>query len=453
MDNSNLIDDDETRVSAEEKTVPNQPTERIEYDSDKTISRGGTSATMISSDANEKTALMFGKEEIQKKMQNDITDVPEVGPEEMEMDDLSSLIKSPFPNRTEEEQLRINRNFLRDAEPFKVERLMEDLKNAPEEMMTGFSSLDQWIRIPQCKITLIASRPGHGKTSFMLNMLLNMCHSYQKDHFLFYTYGEPRQDIEIKLINMCGHKPFEPMEGINTNFERWQYELRNNDINTLKNKAEKDIQYNGLKNFLEISRRIHVMDSNYNIVDLIDSMQAFKRTLSVRAVFIDYIQAIGPNRSKDAAQLSRQDQLQDISEQLKDLCSEGSFPLILGAQFDLSDVNTPEYDGLAVERLKDIGDPERMANLIIGLQNYSQSTFIGSNINPHFNSTFYNQPLRKADKMPDVFKDKHPNTVILAKVLANRSRPKPEIELLFNKDLMKISDLEDKNISTSDDTK
>lgn len=445
MDESIILDDEDTRVSAEEKTVPNQPTERIEYDSAQTIEQDGESTTGTTSATGEKTALLFGKEEIQKKMQEDFTEVPEVGHEEMDPDYLSSMIKSPFPNRTEEEQLKINRNFLIDAEPFKVERLMEKLKAAPKELLTGFCNLDRWIRIPQQRITLIAARPGHGKTAFMLNMILNMCQRYQKEHFLYYTYGESKQDLEIKMINISGQKPFTPMKGINTNFQRWKYELKNRDIKSLKDRTEKEIEYKGLKNFQEIAYRIHVMDTCYNIIDLIDSIEAFHRTLPVGGVFIDYLQAIRPHKTQNTLSLSRQQQMHDISDRLRELGNEKSFPVIAGVQFAAGEANTPEYDGLSVDRLKDIGDAEQLASLIIALQNYSQSTFIGSNINHNFQSTFYNNPLKKAEKMPDIFKDKHPNTVLLAKVLANQGRAKPEVELLFHKDLMKISDLEEEN--------
>jgi hypothetical protein len=432
-------DDEVTRKSAPEplaeKTalLEDLPTVITEYEAGKTISSDETSP--------EKTIVAFNRDDIKKKIADDMADIPEVGPEELEQDYLSSLIKSPLPNRTNEEQMRINRNFLRDAEPFQVERLMEEVKRTTEELSTGFASLDRWLRIPLHKLTLIASRPGHGKTSFMLNMILNMSRIYKTKHFLYYSYNEPRQDIEIKLINMSGEKPFAPMAGISNNFERWKYEFQISDVETLKNKAETDAEFIGLKHFLEVSHRIHVIDANYNIVDLFDSIEAFSRTLSIGCVFIDFLQGIRPG--KDQLNLPRRQQLQDITHQLRELCNDTSFPLILGVQPGLEDANTPEYDGLAVARLKDTGDPELVASLIIGLQNYAKSLFIGSNINNHFKSRFYNHSFEKAETMPGVFRDKHPNTVLLVKVLANQGHSEPEVEMLFNKWLMRISDIKD----------
>jgi len=429
-----LMDQDETKVSESDLTESNQPTVMSEpFDPGMTLrDRGDTTG--------EQTMSVFGKEDIRKKLQDELVEVPEIGAEDMNTEYLSRLVSKPFAHRTEEERLKINRNFLRDAEPLTLERLKEDIQNAPEELGTGFASLDRWLSIPNRKFTLIASRPQHGKTTFMLNMLLNMCQKYPEQHFLYYSYGEPRQDVEIKLINMCGGKPFSPLEihGVTNNFKRWKHELKSHDIDILKEKAEKNPEYRGLKNFIEISSRIHVMDGNYNIVDLLDSLKAFNSTLPIGAAFIDFLQAVRPD--KGSLPLTRQQQLQETVNQLMERSNDTKFPFIFGAQLTRGEQNIPEYDGLTMKCLKDFKDPEQVASLIIALQNYAKSDFIGSNVNQHFKSRFFQYTLKKAEKVPETFKDKHPNTAILAKVLVNRGGPAPEVELLFNKWLMKITD-------------
>lgn len=439
-DKTKLINHDATKAAEDDVTASSDPTlESKKYNTDKTVEGKGDSTS------GEKTISIFDKSDIQKKLQDELDEVPEVLPEDMQSGYLSKLVSKPFSHKTEEERLKINRNFLRDAEPLTLERLKEDIDHASEELSTGFPSLDHSVSIPNQKFTLIASRPQHGKTVFMLNMLLNMCQNYPRRHFLYYSYGEPKQDIEIKLINMSGEIPFSPLgtEAITTNFKRWQYELRNRDIHTLKDKAENDPEYQGLKNFLEISPRVHVIDANYNIIDLLDSIRAFNNTLSVGAVFIDYLQAIRPD--KDQLTLPRHQQVQGNANQLIDLGNETQFPLILGAQLTRGEKNIPEYDGLTLDDLQDVKDAEQMANLIIGLQNYSVSTFIGSNINDQFKSRFYQDAFKRAEKMPESFKDKHTNSVILARVLVNRGGPLVEVELLFNKRLMKISENQKEN--------
>jgi replicative DNA helicase len=447
-DKTKLINQDATKAAEENVTASSDPTiESDKYDTDKTTSGKGDTTT------SDKTMLLFDKSDIQQKLQDEFDEVPEIKPEDLQTGYLSKLISKPFAHKTEEERLRINRNFLRDAAPLTLERLKEDMDSASEELSLGFPSLDCQVSIPNQKFTLIASRPQHGKTVFMLNMLLNMCRKYPERHFLYFSYGEPKQDIETKLINMSGETPFSPLEteGITTNFKRWQYELKNLDIDALKDKVDKDPEYKGLKIFLEISSRIHVVDANYNIIDLLDSIRAFNNTLSMGAVFIDYLQAVRPDKAQ--LTLPRHQQVQGIANQLIEMGNETRFPLILGAQLARGEKNTPEYDGLTLDYLQDLKDAEQVASLIIGLQNYSISTFIGSNINNQFKSRFYQYTLKKAEKMPESFKDKHTNSIILAKVLVNRGGPQLEVELLFNKRLMKISDLKKENVPAEEGKK
>ena len=435
-DKTKLINQDATKVTGEDINASSDPTiESKKYNMDKTVGGKGDSTS------GDKTITLFDKSDIQQKLQDELVEVPEIMPEDMQTGYLSKLISKPFSHKTEEERLKINRHFLRDAEPLTLERLKEDIDNASEELSPGFPSLDHSISLPNRRFTLIASRPQHGKTVFMLNMLLNMCRKYPQRHFLYYSYGEPRQDIEIKLINISGEIPFSHLEkqGITGNFKRWQYELINGDIHTLKHKAENDPEYKGLKNFLEISSRIHVIDANYNIIDLIDSIRAFNNTLSVGAVFIDYLQAVRPDKVQ--LTLPRHQQVQGIANQLVDMVNETRFPLILGAQLARGEKNTPEYDELTLDHLQDLKNAEQVADLIIGLQNYAASTVIVSNINDQFKSRFYQDTLNRTEKMPKRLKNKHTNSVILAKVLVNRGGPLFEMELLYNKRLMKISEL------------
>jgi replicative DNA helicase len=452
MDETKLIGDDKTRLShpdepenkkmnssiSDDLTISNQPTIESKHP-------GHSRTIELDSDSSrEKTSTLFGKEDIRKKMQDELDDIPEIDDEDMEPAQLSHLISRPFSDRTNEERMKINRNFLRDAEPFSVERLVEDLKSAPDGLATGFNTLDQRLSIPQHKLTFIAGRPGHGKTLFMLNIFLNMCRIYPDKHFLYYTYGEPKNDIEIKLINISGEKPFnttpsvENGTAVTANFNRWKQEFQSHEVSVLLEKAETNPEYSGLKQFLDISPRVHVIDSSYNISDLLDSIRAFNNTLPVGAVFIDHLQAIRPNTSQRT--LTRAQLVQEISDQLVLMANHTTFPIICSTQFAMAEKKIPEYDELSLENLKECGDPQQAADLIIGLQNYLKSEYIGSNSDANFKSRFYEQPLNKAEPMPNTFKGNRPYTVLLVKVLSNRNGAEAEWEMLYNKWLMKIGD-------------
>jgi len=386
----------------------------------------------------EKDSAIFSITDITSKLEDEIANIPDDYKDQIEPEYMSNIIKSYFPGRTKEEKIRINRNFLKDAEPFKIEQLVEDIKKTPEGLQTGFKSLDQFITIPPDVITVIASRPKHGKTCFMLNMLLNMCTQYKEKHFLFYTYEESKWEIMIKLLNMCSTKQFTQQGVLKANLDRWKYELKHTDIKILKEKANEDKEYSGLKNFLDISPRIHLVDTSHNVIDLVDSIKSFDQAFKVGAVFIDSLQKIQPEREKTTHE--RHPQLQYVSDHLRKMAKKTRFPLIVSAQLTAGPKGSPEYDDLCEENLREAGNPDQNAGLIIGLQNYSRSKFIGSTFNINFQSNFYGQPLKRPEPMPENLKDVMQKTAILVKVIANKTGPEPEVELLFHKQLFKIDD-------------
>ncbi|MCK4763264.1 MAG: hypothetical protein KAW12_13790 [Candidatus Aminicenantes bacterium] len=392
----------------------------------------------------EKSTSSFKIDDITKKLQSEIDDIPELDMEEMQTGQMSGIIKSIFPERTKAEQIKINRNFLRDAEPFKIERLLEEVKNRPQGLASGFSGLDNTISIPNSAVTAVTGAPRHGKSLFMLNVLLNMAHMYKDRHFLFFTYEELRRDIEIKLINMSGDTPFSEKKNLETNLSRWKNEFRTRDTAALMDKGNNHLEYIGLGRFLQVSQGIHIIDSNYDIRDLIDAVRSFNNTFTIGAVFIDFFQKIKADRKR--SNLSRSRQLQEIAEELRMIANEIKIPIICGTQFPYVEKGIPEYDILLVDNLKEAGGIEQASNLIIGLQNYSRSRYIGSNINENFKSKLYDHRLLKAEKMQENFDSGDSETILLAKVLLNREGLEPEVELLFHRDLLKLRDLKDGDI-------
>lgn len=434
--------DDDSLFPDTEKTMPS-PNEDITFSNQTTIkSKSIDSGKTINTETistNDKTTFLFGKEDIKKKMDNDLIDVPEIGKEDLEPEYFSKLIPQPFASKSNEEKVKINRNFLKDAEPFSITRLADHIKKTPDGLYLGFRNLDNYIKLPHRKLTLISSRPGHGKTLFMLNILLNMSKRYPGMHFLYYSYSEPREDIELKLINISSELPFSSqVNGITSNFNRWKYEFKTHEIDAINEKANSDPEYWGLKHFLSLSSRIHVIDSSYDITDLIDSIQSFKHTLPVGVVFIDYLQAVSPD--KKTGTWTQSQQMLDIEKRLIETGNDCQIPIIAAVQLTAPPLSIPEYDGLSLQYLKEIGDPELISNLIIAIQNYSQSELIGSATEIPFKSRFYDEPFLKAEKMPDTFKDNHSDTVLLTKILKNNNGLLFEAELLLNKKLMKITD-------------
>ena len=85
--------------------------------------------------------------------------------EEERLDELDQML--------EEKMKRSRPNRVRVVtEPYTLGRLHEDMLQTPEALKTGYGSLDRLIGIPQGAITIVAARPSHGKTAFLMNLLL-----------------------------------------------------------------------------------------------------------------------------------------------------------------------------------------------------------------------------------------------------------------------------------------
>jgi len=388
-----------------------------------------------------KTKACFEKHDFANKSSIEIDEVPELNKDDLKSNDVSILLKDIFPDKTEAEKFKINRSFLKDATPFNINYLSRELNNEYKSLITGFSTLDESISISANSLTVVTGMHKHGKTVFLLNMMLNMAKKYPKLHFVYYTYEESKSDLEVKLINMSGNTYFqEDIKGKTTNLDRWKYELRTKDANSIRDMSEKYPEYKGLYNFMQVSKRIHVVDSYYNINDLIDSIKSFCITFEIGAIFLDPIQKIHLDPS-EKSHISEWNNQNTIIEQLSSLSRKSTFPLVLSHKLPSRISNYTEYDMITENNILMSEDITREAGLIIGLQNYAKSRFLGSKKGEKFHTRFYKEVLETSNVTPEIFKTKKPETIILAKVLANRYGPELEAELLFNRWLLKISDL------------
>lgn len=386
----------------------------------------------------ERTSALFGISDIKSKLENELANIPDSYEDELEPNQMSALIKTFFPSRSDEERLRINRHFLRDAEPFRLEKFITGINTTPSPMQTGYPSLDNRIRIPGDSLTLIVSPPRHGKTIFMLNLFLNFTRQNPEKRFIYYTYEEPRQEIFLRLINMCGTKQFIRQNSFQTNMERWKQEFREHSQQDLLEKAEAEPEYRGLKTFMELAGRMQIVDTRHNSPDLMDSIRSFKNTFPVGAFFIDSLSRLQPGG--DTRGVSRSEQIQEITYQLRLLAFEVKIPIIMTAPLPAVAASAPEYDQLTPETLTMLGHPDRNADLTLGLQNYSRSRFIGSNLNPGFTSSFHSDPLQQAQIMPESIKDMMNKTVLRVKTISNKCSAETDAELIFHKQLLVISD-------------
>jgi replicative DNA helicase len=240
--------------------------------------------------------------------------------------------------------------------PYCLDDLLQEIKETPNGLKTGISSLDERLLIPNGAITIIAARPSHGKTTFLINLLVNMVSEYKGKTFVFFSYEEAKKQIATKvIINLSGIS----LRGIN-NLEAYQnyFRLRDTDPNPGIER--------GLDGFREFTKnnRMLIIDDPLKIDDLVRQITELQTQYPLGGVFIDYIQKIKPSERS----ATRQADIQDISAKLLEVANRFSLPVIVAAQLNRYATSAPSLD-----QLREAGDLEQDANLVLSLFNESVS--------------------------------------------------------------------------------
>lgn len=242
-----------------------------------------------------------------------------------------------------------------NIQPYTLENLQRDLSQTKEGLKTGFRELDEMIRIPNEAITLIGGRPSHGKTTFMLNLFLNLINQYPQHNFYFFSYEETRQQVALKIINILSGWIFNEAQ----NLIQLEGYLR-------IGSKEYGMVENGKKKYQELveSGRLKIVGETYYINQLASIISSLKHKEPLGAVFIDYIQKI-KNKNKFG---TRQLELADTSNTILETAKACSIPIILGAQLGR---DKESKDKVKLDNLRESGDLEQDANVILGLFNPS----------------------------------------------------------------------------------
>lgn len=178
-------------------------------------------------------------------------------------------------------------------------------------------------RLKQGGITIVAGDSGVGKTTLMLNMLLNMIRIYPEKTFVFITYEEAAQALLFKLININA--------GVNlnkgTNLQAITQHLRNTNRDSWNNGLQTAIET--LRNYAQ-SKRLWLINENYETVKLAEVITKLCAGNTVGGIFVDYIQKIPSNGKFDSQQL----RLQNLSNTIRATTQNLGCAVILGSQLN-----------------------------------------------------------------------------------------------------------------------
>jgi len=261
-----------------------------------------------------------------------------------------------------EETLRNGLRDLRESrgvqapEPYTLPQLLEDLGGSPEGLRTGYRDLDGRLSLPAGLLTVIAGRPGHGKTTLQLNLLLRLLRQYPDRTFCLFSYEEARKRLATKLIMLLAG------EVLDSEQNRGAY------LRYLKDGRQREPHKRieeALRTFEEYtsSGRLILDDGSRPAEDLAATISLLSKRRPLGACFVDYIQKVSLRRPQQQRYLD----IKRASELLLETSKATDAAIILGAQLGRGDKSGGRSEVLRLDNLRESGDLEQDAALVLGL--------------------------------------------------------------------------------------
>ena len=251
---------------------------------------------------------------------------------------------------------------------YRLKDLIKEVQETPPGLKTGYAGLDKLIWIPREGLTIIAGRPKHGKTSFQLNLLVNFLRDpvNKRQEFYFFSYEEARKYIATKLIMI--------MAGTILQFDDNQTAYLNYLKYRSRPKHRKDPKIEeAIKKYDKLSsaNQLFIFDDHFKFKELASKLKRLGNNGKVGAVFIDYIQRVPYGQTNFG--MARYEQIKDISATLLEISQKNNFPIIMGAQLRRSSsTKNPGLSSLNLDYLRESGDIEQDAHLVLGIYNHGK---------------------------------------------------------------------------------
>ena len=241
--------------------------------------------------------------------------------------------------------------------------MQERLLHTPPALSSGYTLGNEEMVLPAGALSILCAPTSHGKTTFLLNILLNLCQRYPDRQFHFFSYEEDSDTLLLNALNIYTNKTLAKnnrqslknyfVAPSDTHFDRQAAEW----FNTAKARFFDELIATG---------KLHIHYIDYDSQTLINAMEYLQKNAPLGAILIDYMQLLHKQRSNGQRFNNRQEELKEICLDLKDMVVRTGLPVVLGAQFN-REVISPAL--LHATKIGEAGDIERVANLIVGFWN------------------------------------------------------------------------------------
>jgi DNA primase catalytic core len=314
--------------------------------------------------------------------------------------------------------------------PVKEDELKKRQSEKPESLDSGYTIQGDPLLLPSGGISVLTAPTSHGKTTFLINLALNVTTAYPDKETYLFSYEEDGDTILMNTLNAYLNEPISSnnRRTIKSYFTTGSTEyIKSQSVDYFI--STKDSFFKELID----TRRLNIHYTNYNSDTLIEAIRYLHKHANPGAIFIDYIQLLNLPEGKYKT-YSRQEELKEICIALKDVAVETGLPIILGAQFNRTVVN---HLNIHATNIGEAGDIERIANLILGFWN--------NNFKPIVNKDSDQKEINDKGTAEDT---------IYVKVLKGRGmKPGAEDILSFKGNTAKIENIKKANSSGGDPLK
>lgn len=239
-----------------------------------------------------------------------------------------------------------NKNKHKDSIKDIVSEVIDDMhsdytKEDDEKLYTGFYDLDTITAgLHNGELTIVAARPGIGKTAFAINLLINLAQS--GNHSVLFTIEMSAKENVKRIISRTSRIDGHKLRLVKT--------LSKDELNSITNKV---------RSIQELPARI--VDWIYDIGEMRAYCRERRNKGELDLIIIDYLQLAEVQAEKNG---TRSDYVGKISRGLKKLAKEFDVPVIALAQLNRDAENNKRP---TMRNLRESGSIEQDADNIIFL--------------------------------------------------------------------------------------
>jgi hypothetical protein len=229
--------------------------------------------------------------------------------------------------------------------------------------------LEEGLSIPSGALTIVGAQSSHGKSRFLQNLALQMAtdeyNQGEAGEVLYFAFEETVLDVLIRLANIQGQDPHIDTHGPgNTECLRGYFQEGSfpDGVGTARTRISSFVE-----NIYKAGRLRVYFEPELPALELCEVVRYLAGTRKVKAVFLDYLQAI---KLKENYSREKREELREVCKALNKAAKELDIPIVLAAQLNRETPNPTDMSGNNIAESADI---TRYADTILLLWDSSKN--------------------------------------------------------------------------------